>query len=249
MSDYGSINSFTYKGKNSADMGLVINSKENAFGAPSPNVELMEIPGRPPLISDNRTDPDDNEDFGNFDKKYACYLEPSQNLATAAKKIYAWLFQDVAYGRLEDSYEEGYYRKAYCGQSLSVEDVAAGLLGRLDIIMTCQAFKYSLDGEKTLTLTTPENVLNPEKFTAQPYIKIYGSGGITLKVNGKNFEFKEIEGYIEIDSEIMNAYKGDILQNDKMLTRFFPKLRAGNNMIGWTGSVDKVEIIPRWCTL
>ena len=58
-----------------------------------------------------------------------------------------------------------------------------------------------------------------------------------------------MDGYIEIDSEIMNAYKGETLQNSKMVTSDFPKLAAGENKINWLGNVTKVEIMPRWCRL
>lgn len=60
---------------------------------------------------------------------------------------------------------------------------------------------------------------------------------------------KDVNEYIEIDGEIMNAYKGDLLQNSKMVTELFPKLTAGANNISWAGNVTKVEIIPRWCRL
>lgn len=88
-----------------------------------------------------------------------------------------------------------------------------------------------------------------EGFTATPYIKITGSGGITLYVNNRAHTFKDVNEYIEIDGEIMNAYKGDLLQNSKMVTTLFPKLVAGANNISWAGNVTKVEIIPRWCRL
>jgi phage-related protein len=47
----------------------------------------------------------------------------------------------------------------------------------------------------------------------------------------------------------MNAYKGDTLQNNKMLVGAFPKLAAGDNNISWAGNVTKIEIVPRWCKL
>ncbi|MED9991261.1 MAG: hypothetical protein U0J27_03010, partial [Phascolarctobacterium faecium] len=92
-------------------------------------------------------------------------------------------------------------------------------------------------------------IYNTEGFTATPYIKITGSGGITLYINNRAHTFKDVNEYIEIDGEIMNAYKGDLLQNSKMVTTLFPKLAAGANNISWAGNVTKVEIIPRWCRL
>lgn len=99
------------------------------------------------------------------------------------------------------------------------------------------------------TLTKAATIYNTEGFTATPYIKITGSGGITLYINNRAHTFKDVNEYIEIDGEIMNAYKGDLLQNSKMVTELFPKLTAGANNISWAGNVTKVEIIPRWCRL
>lgn len=98
-------------------------------------------------------------------------------------------------------------------------------------------------------VTKAATIYNTEGFTATPYIKITGSGGITLYINNRAHTFKDVNEYIEIDGEIMNAYKGDLLQNSKMVTELFPKLTAGANNISWAGNVTKVEIIPRWCRL
>lgn len=114
-----------------------------------------------------------------------------------------------------------------------------------------QTYTYErrLNGDKTITLTKAATIYNTEGFTATPYIKITGSGGITLYINNRAHTFKDVNEYIEIDGEIMNAYKGDLLQNSKMVTELFPKLTAGANNISWAGNVTKVEIIPRWCRL
>jgi len=68
-------------------------------------------------------------------------------------------------------------------------------------------------------------------------------------VNNAAYNFTSVSEYIEIDTETMSAYKADELQNHKMMSIDFPELRPGNNNISWAGSVSKVEIIPRWCTL
>lgn len=70
-----------------------------------------------------------------------------------------------------------------------------------------------------------------------------------VAANNRAHGFKNIDGYIEVDSENMNAYKGDTLQNNKMLVGAFPKLAAGDNNISWAGNVTKIEIVPRWCKL
>ena len=57
---------------------------------------------------------------------------------------------------------------------------------------------------------------------AKPYIKIYGSGNISLHINSDTFTFENVSDYIEIDSETMNAYKGQSLQNNVMSGDGFP---------------------------
>lgn len=244
------INSFTYNGRNSLDMGLMVESKENVYGCPRPVVETVNIPGRGTLILNSKTDPLDNEDFEDFPLKYTCHVIPEhQDIETIARNVHAWLFRDISYKRLDDTYNLGYYRIAYCGQQLSVADVAAGLIGKLTIEFTCKAYKYSYEGQRTLTITKPGSIFNTEGFTSKPYMKIYGSGDVTIYINSRAHSFSAIQSYIEVDSEIMNAYKGDTLLNTKMTSDLFPKFAPGENVINWAGNVTKIEIIPRWCCL
>ena len=150
---------------------------------------------------------------------------------------------------LYSTYNTERYRLAYINSNASVSELAKRLLGEIEITFMCKAYERRLNGDKTITLTTAATIDNTEGFTATPYIKITGSGGITLYINNRAHTFKDVNEYIEIDGEIMNAYKGDLLQNSKMVTELFPKLTAGANNISWAGNVTKVEIIPRWCRL
>lgn len=248
---YDDINSFTYNGRNSLDMGLVVYEKENIYGRPKPVVNKVNIPGRGDLILNNKTDLIDNEEYEDFPKTYKCYVMPEeyQDLEMVARNVYAWLYKNVQYERLDDSYEQNYYRLAHIADEMSIEDVAAGLIGGLEVKFTCHPYKYSYDGERTLTLTKTTSIFNAEGFTAYPYMKIYATGAVTLYINDRAHTFKEIEDYIEVDSALLNAYKGDTLQNNKMTTTLFPKLVAGENKIRWAGNVKKIDIVPRWCCL
>lgn len=248
---YDDINSFTYDGKNSLDMGIMVEATESVYGAPAPVIETVSIPGRGNLILNSKTDPLDNEEFEDYQKKYSVYLLPEsyQDIGTIARNIYAWLFREIKYKRLDDSYENEYYRMAYCKTQLSVEEITRNLLGKMDIVFNCKAYKFAYEGQRILTLTKPVSIYNTEGFTATPYLKIYGSGNVTLYINSRAHSFNGIESYIEVDSVLMNAYKGDILQNTKMTSSLFPKLAPGENTINWAGNVTKIEIIPRWCCL
>ncbi len=115
----------------------------------------------------------------------------------------------------------------------------------------CKPYKYSFAGQQTVaaddsTLT----ITNPTAFESQPYIKLYGSGTVTLNVssaNGTNsWAISAIDEYIEIDSELMNCYKGIVLKNDTVTGDGFPMLQSGASTVSCVGDVTRIEVIPRW---
>lgn len=249
--DIEKINSFSYNGKNSLDMGLIVSEKENIFGSPKPVVNVVNIPGRGNLILSSKSDPLDNEEYEDFQKTYKCYALPEdgRSVESTARAIHAWLYRDTSYKKLEDSYEREYYRYAYVSEQMSVEEIAARILGQVEIKFTCHAYKFAKSGDRAIAMEKARSLYNTEGFTAYPLIRIYGSGDVTLYINNRAHSFTGIEEYIEVDSRLLNAYKGDALQNNKMLSTVFPKLEPGENVIHWAGKVSCVEITPRWCSL
>lgn len=102
-------------------------------------------------------------------------------------------------------------------------------------------------------VTSGGTLNNPLKYNSLPYVKITGSGDVTLKVNGDSFVLKNIVGFIELDSEIQECFKlnAGVLtnENSKMFSLDFPVFKPGNNAITWTGNATKVEVEPRWRTI
>ena len=133
-------------------------------------------------------------------------------------------------------------------EGISPDEIVKNL-GVVDIRFKAKPYKYLKEGDTIQTITAPTTLVNPESFTAKPYMKIFGSGEITIYINDRAHSFKAIEGYIEVDSDMLNAYKGEETANNKMLTNLFPKFVPGENRISWLGNVTKIEIRPRWCTL
>ena len=83
---------------------------------------------------------------------------------------------------------------------------------------------------------------------SEPYMKIYGNGDATLTINDKTIKFNDIDRYIEIDTELMNCFKDNINQNNRMIGEF-PVLKSGENSVTWSGDITKIEIEPRWVRL
>ncbi len=234
---------FMFKEHSSLEFALLINSKGSYKGA-SRDITRTSVPGRNgDLITDNGR-------YKNVDVSYSLTLlnNTEREFADIAHQIKAWLLAERGYFRLWDSYDKKYFRLASYEGEVDIEQ-ELNVLGSCSLTFNCKPFKYSFEGQNPVTFTAAGSLFNAEYFPSSPYIKITGSGTVTLNINGSSFVFQSIEDYIEIDSEIMNAYKGTEPQNNKMTGDKFPELVPGNNNISWVGNVQKLEIIPRWCCL
>ena len=76
-----------------------------------------------------------------------------------------------------------------------------------------------------------------------------GKGTLTIQSEGNNatWNFTDIDGYVEVDSEQMNFYKDAEPKNDTVSGDGFPLLYPGENVISYSGAITAVSVIPRWC--
>ena len=122
-----------------------------------------------------------------------------------------------------------------------------------DITIHVQPFKYLLNEEDVvlnITNQTSLTVNNQGLEKSKPILKLYGSGTITVSLNGLTaftVTIDEDDDYIVIDSMEEEAYNDTELKNRNMSGEF-PLLETGNNTISWTGSLTKIEVTPnsRW---
>ena len=241
--------SFTYNGRSSADFGLHIQSK-NVFSAPEYDAEFISIPGRSgDIINPNRR-------FANIKVTYTVFLARKNTaaLASVLRDIKGWLYAEPdRYHELTDSYDAEYFRYGVISGSLDIEE-QMNKVGSFTVTFNCKPFKYSFAGQKTVAADASElTITNPTAFESKPYIKLYGSGAVTLNVSSgdstSSWTISAIDEYIEIDSELMSCFKGTDLKNDTVTGDDFPVLKPGENVIACTGNVRRLEIIPRWCCI
>ncbi|ENK0839195.1 phage tail family protein [Clostridium botulinum] len=108
----------------------------------------------------------------------------------------------------------------------------------------CQPFGYDLNNN-LIIIDKPISIYNEGTYKSQPYLKIFGSGYISLNINDEVIKLKNIDGYVELDSEIQECYR-DILNCNNDMQGEFPIFKVGENKISWTGNVSKIEITPNW---
>ena len=113
---------------------------------------------------------------------------------------------------------------------------------------------YKCKFNEYLTETTPTDIENAyiEVFNegfenSKPLMILKGSGAVEISVNGVgvfSYTFPEGEDEVYIDSEIEDAYLGDVLKNRNMNGEF-PILLPQTNKIEWSGDVESISILPR----
>lgn len=225
---------FEFNGINSDSLGLIITKRE-IYKAPARNQKLVSIPGRTG---------DAVDDEGTYPNVTIEYEVGSKKISSVFDNMADWLCVP-GYHKLIDSRDMSYYRKAVCVSGENWEEEIKNF-GRTKITFSCVAYRFLTAGQDVITLTKPSIIINDLKYPSEPHIKIFGSGDITLMINNITYPVKGVNGFIEIDSEELEVYKGDESFNDKANFKEFPALINGENRISWTGSVSKVEITPNW---
>lgn len=242
------MNYFIYNGIKSSDLGVYIQNK-NIFSSPKYDASFVSIPGRNgDLIASNGRYP-------NTSISYTCFIvaKSIEELSDKVTTVKNWLYKEPdRYHDLIDSYDVNFKRKAVFNSKLDISD-EVNKIGTFTVVFSCKPQRYLVSTLEKETYTEEFVVNNPYSLNAKPYLKIYGSGDITLTISSegtnKIWIIKNVEEFIECDSELMNFYKGTELQNGKVTGDDFPELFTGDNSIAWKGDVTKVEIIKRLVTL
>lgn len=243
------INWLSFRNFDSRDHNVYVR-KKNVFDVSGKDLQFVTVPGRDGDIIINQSG------SKNLTIKYGLSIFSSQfseiseneNFFYAMQDMKRKLVEDGGYYNLYDSYTPNYYRKACLTKGLSIEQPHWSV-GKFDLEFSCKPYLYRIDGDTTQMITTKNtSIYNSEIYDSLPYIKITGSGDLSLVINGSYYDFTNVSGYVECDSEMMNVYKGTVNKNSDFLTSGFPKLSSGNNVISWTGTVTQIEIKPRWRT-
>ena len=220
---------FSFKGKDSRDFGILISAAPEKMRAER-RVEQVTIPGRNgELTVDEGT-------YAPYVISVECGTRGSENL----DEILAWL--DGA-GELILCTEPDKVFRASIYNKISVADMIY-LYNSFLLQFRVQPFKYSVNAAgDALELTT---IRNSGTVYSEPLITVYGSGDVTLNINGNSYPLRNVDGNITIDSEMMEVFKGNANQNSKYGGAEFPRFEVGKNEISWTGNVSKIKLQPRW---
>lgn len=229
-----------FNNKSSSDCRIQV-AHPPGYAYPERDYTITHIPGR------NGDIIQDNGCYKNVERTYEVSFDvPNEDFATYANAVSAWLHSTTGYARLEDSYEPNYYRMATYQESNIFENLY-NQAGTATIVFECKPQRFLKTGDNTITIQNSLTIMNPTGFEAYPLFKVTGTSGVLI-VNGNSITFSSIDGFVMLDCELQDAYKGTTNKNSTV-SGTFPVLKPGSNAISWTGSISSVTMKPRWWTI
>jgi phage-related protein len=214
------------------DVVNVVTVKQGRKQRPEEQIDIYEIPYR-------------NDDLIIHSGKYKPYIQEFDFILrnpALIPLINTWL-SGRGKLQLENDFEEfgrdGFYMASVV-EGWTYEKVTRNTYSFTVKFKVDPFFYYSSGQQKKTYITQPVTIYNNGTIYSEPYIRINGSGNITLTVNSQVITLTDIHDYIELDSALVVAYKDTLNQGSKMIGDF-PILDVGKNNISWTGNVTSIE--------
>lgn len=216
---------FTFKGVDSREMGVIVTAMPETVRAER-RVESITVAGR------NGSLHTDEGVYESYDRTMECALIKRARL----DEITAWL---VGSGEMTFSTEPDKVYRVTIANKISIAQMMR-VFQKFQVILDTQPFKYSVNAAgDALELTAPTTIRNSGTVYSEPLITVYGSGDITLNINGADFPLYGVQESITIDSEMMEAFKGSTNQTANMAVWSFLALRLGRTKSAGRGMSAK----------
>lgn len=209
-------------------------SGRGSFSSPSRQYDAVDIAGK------NGTTYRDKKSYNNVALEYKCLIYGD---ISDYERFKAFLMSQSGYKRLEDSFHPDEFRKAIFNGSIEPKIKGEEEGASFKLVFNCLPQRFLKSGEKQIQITSKGSIVNNTYYEAKPLIRVYEDGTITI--NDKTFTYTNVDGYMDIDCETMDCYKGNVNMN-RYTSGDFPLLTNGINQVSCTGTID---IIPRWWTL
>ena len=228
----------TFAGKSSLDFGLRI-SGESTYNSPRRKFEEVTVAGR------NGTLLLDENAFENISVEYPAYTV--DDMPQRVRDFENYMNSFSGYQRLEDTYAPDVYRLAQYKGGLEVKSKGyMNRQGQFNIVFNCKPQRFLKSGEVPQTFTANGNFYNRSNFPSLPLLRIYGSGAGTVGIGSYTITISQIDEYVDIDCELMDAYKGGTNCNANVSFNADEiKILSGTNGITFTGNITSVILTPR----
>lgn len=239
--------SFIFNGVASEDVKTIIQARP-VIEAPLRKVEWKNIYGGDGDI------PFDEGAYANTDLELVMFID-GDDLIADRQKLYNLLDSRGVYKDFIPYFDPDKIYRVMLSDKIQFENLYHyGEKQTLSAKFTVKPYKYLIDSLPVTIHGDSGTITNPTNYVSQPIITINGTGPVTLNVNGKSFNIKNVIDTITLSSERQAAYQELIPgiltpMNYQIASRDYPILNPGDNTITITGSVTQVVIEPRWRSL
>lgn len=240
-----------FNGKSSDEIGIKVEKFPN-YDIPEKGYDIIHVPGR------NGDIVIDTGSYKNITRKYQISVATYGNeFYKTINSVAEWLHSSPGYAILEDSYEPNYYRIAFYRETNSIENIFDEA-GRATITFECKPQRFLKDGDTPIVFTENGSITNNTAFVSFPIINVTVSNKTDSVINVGNYTInipadktESNVSDITINSELQDAYSGTINKNSSIILDGgeFPKLNPGENLISFSGGVQRLEVIPKWWTI
>ena len=233
------MNYITFAGRSSYEFGVLI-SGESTFAAPEKNVTVQSIDGK------NGDVVFDHGNFKNITVKYPAFIR--ENMPDKVRDFLNFMGSLSSYQRLEDTLHPYEYRMArFITNPIISSQGYKNRGGKFTIEFDCKPQRFLKDGEAVVSFTANGKILNRTLYDAKPFLRIYGTGSGTVSIANTIIILTGIDEYVDIDCELMDAFKGATNENGKVaFSDDFVVIPAGEHGVTFTGDITGVDITPRW---
>lgn len=183
----------------------------------------------------------------NVTQRYDIYVSAeTAGLPIIAAKAVRWLMAE-GYRPLEDEYDRDTFRLAAYLGPVDLENTL-NAFGRAQIQFDCQPQRYLKSGWQARSVAQGEVLRNPTGYTAKPLLTVYGSGSGTLTIGAETLSLRVITNGMTLDCAEEEAYFYDaaVLNLNTAVSGLYPRLRAGDSAVRWTGGITGISLAPRW---
>ena len=226
---------FEWNGTRCTEYGIYV-SEQPSVTIPQERSTQTKIPGRPGTL----TTLEGEDVYDEMTLTATCFIRDPALISSIA----GWL---KGGGKVTFANRPGVFYHARIANQIPFEKILRGNPHcSFAVNFRCSPpFWYASDVEDVEITTSSYVLVNPGSVYSEPIIQVFGSGDITLIINDSFIELEGIEGSITLNSVIQETYQGETLLNEKMEGEF-PRLKPGNNLISWTGSVSRLVVTPNW---